>query len=61
VFTNVNSPVHILGQGVFHDDLQTLFYGLDDMHRPTTKIEEAMKLQTRLTNKESLKKLFKSG
>jgi hypothetical protein len=38
-----------------------LFYGLDDMHRPTTKIEEAMKLQTRLTNKESLKKHFKSG
>jgi hypothetical protein len=40
MFTITNTPVHKLEQGVLQDDLQTLIYDLDDIRRPSHKIEE---------------------
>jgi hypothetical protein len=54
VFTSINSPVHKLGQQVLRDGLQTLFFDLDDMHRPSPKIKEVMEFLKELSAKQSL-------
>jgi hypothetical protein len=51
VFTNANPPVHKLGQGALQDDVQTLFYDMNDMHRPSHKIEEVIKFKKKLNDK----------
>jgi hypothetical protein len=40
LFSNANSSVHPVGQGVVQGGLQTLLLQLSDMHRLTLKIEE---------------------
>jgi hypothetical protein len=42
MFTNANTPVQKLGQGVCQNVVQTLFYNLDDMNRASQKIEEVI-------------------
>jgi hypothetical protein len=46
--------VHKLGQRVLRDGLQTLFFDLEDMHRPSLKIEEVMEFPKELSAKQSL-------
>jgi hypothetical protein len=46
--------MHKLGEGVPHDDPQRLFYALDDLHRPTPKIEEVMNFEKGSSIKQSL-------
>jgi hypothetical protein len=48
----MNSLVHNLGQGALQDDLQTLFFDLGDMHRPTLKMEEDMEFEIGLSVKQ---------
>jgi hypothetical protein len=43
---------------MLQDDLQTLFYDLGDMHRPSHKIEEVIEFQKELTDKEILEKFL---
>jgi hypothetical protein len=45
LFTNANSRVHQLGQGVIQCRLQVLLLQLSDMHRLTLKIEEDIEFQ----------------
>jgi hypothetical protein len=40
---------------VLHDDLQTLLFDLDEMHRPSPNIKEVVEFPNELTDKESLK------
>jgi hypothetical protein len=54
VLANTNSSAHKRGQGVHHTDLQTLFFDLGDMYRPTPKIEDVMEFQKGLSVKENL-------
>jgi hypothetical protein len=58
--TTTNPPGLKLGQGVLHDDLQTLHSALVDMHK-LYKIEEVIEFQIRLIIKLNLKKNPKSG
>jgi hypothetical protein len=37
--------VHNLGQGALQDDLETLFFDLCEMHRPTLRMEEDMEFE----------------
>jgi hypothetical protein len=52
VFSNANTPVHKLGQGVLQDDLQIRFYDRGDMHIPSHKIEDVIEFQKKVTDKE---------
>jgi hypothetical protein len=51
VFTNINSPLHKLGQGVLQDGLETSLFDLSDMHRPTLKMEKDMEFERGLSVK----------
>jgi hypothetical protein len=48
----MNSLVHNLGQGALQDDIETLFFDLGDMHRPTLKMEEDMEFEIGLSVKQ---------
>jgi hypothetical protein len=50
VFTNANTPVHKLVQGVLQDVLQIFFYDMGDRHSPSHKIEEVIEFQKELTD-----------
>jgi hypothetical protein len=50
--------MHNLGQGALQDDLETLFFNLGDMHRPTLKMEENMEFEIGLSVKQILKILL---
>jgi hypothetical protein len=58
VFTSINSLAHKLGQGVLQDGLQTLIFGLGDMHRPSPNMEEDMEFQKGLSVKKILEFTF---
>jgi hypothetical protein len=58
VLTNINSPVHQVGQGVDHTDLQTLLLDLSDVHRPSPKIKEVIKFMKGLSVEESLENFY---
>jgi hypothetical protein len=47
--------VHNLEQGVLQDGVETLFFDLGDMHRPTIKMEEDMEFERGLSVKQILK------
>jgi hypothetical protein len=51
MFTNANTLVQKLGQGVCQSDVQTLLYNLDDMHRASQRIEEFIEFQKEIVDK----------
>jgi hypothetical protein len=57
VFTNTNTPAHKPRQGVLQDDVQIFLYDLGDMNRPSHQIEEVIKFQKELTDKEIWEKV----
>jgi hypothetical protein len=61
VFTSINSSLHKIGQGILQEGLQTLFFGLGDMHRPTLKLKEDIEFKRWLSVKQILEKISKSG
>jgi hypothetical protein len=52
--------VHNLGQGAIQDDLETLFFDLGDMHRPTLNMKENMEFEKGLIVKQILE-ILQSG
>jgi hypothetical protein len=52
-----NPPYLLLEQEVIHSDLQTLYYDLGDIHKPTSQIEEDIEFQIGLIIKLNLGKI----
>jgi hypothetical protein len=57
VTTKANPPKIKFGQVVLHGDQQTLHFDLTDMNKLTTKIEEVIEFQRKLSIKLNLENL----
>jgi hypothetical protein len=56
-----NPPDLLLEQEMIHSDVKTMHYDLDDMHKPTSRIEEYIEFQRWLIIKLNRGKFRKSG